>query len=88
MNNHKQTNLILVTNVNCVKCAQVKEILKRIAPDFPGLNVREIDMTTDEGREFINKYSIMSSPGIIIDDKLFSMGGTTEKELREKLKEN
>ena len=83
--NNKQINLTLVTSVGCVKCAQTKEILKKIAPDFPELNVKEVDMTTLEGQELISKYSIMSSPGIIINDELFSMGGTTEADLRKKL---
>ena len=82
-----QINLILLTAKNCVHCAEVKNILKKIAPDFTELNVQEIDIATPEGQELIAKYGIMSSPGIIINDKLFSMGGTTEKELREKLKE-
>ncbi|MEK7599126.1 MAG: thioredoxin family protein [Patescibacteria group bacterium] len=35
----------------------------------------------------ITKYGIMSSPGIIINGELFAMGGTTEKELRDKFEE-
>ncbi len=66
-------------------CAQTKEILKKIKPEYPELIVKEIDMTTPEGQELISKYGIMSSPGIIINDELFAMGGTTEKELRSKL---
>lgn len=85
MINREKINLTLLTSIGCVKCAQTKEILKKIAPDFPELSIKEVDMTTPEGRELISKYVIMSSPGIIINNKLFSMGGTTEQELRNKL---
>lgn len=80
-------NLTLVTREGCVHCAQTKEILKKIKPEYPELAVEEIDMTTPRGQELISKYGIMSSPGIIINDELFAMGGSTEKELWDKLAE-
>lgn len=79
--------LTLVTREGCVHCAQTKEILKKIKPEFPELAIEEIDMTSPKGQELIAKYSIMASPGIIINDELFSMGGTTEKELQDKFTE-
>lgn len=82
MNQHA-INLTLVTKEGCVHCAQTKELLKRIQPEYPKLAVKEVDMTTREGQELIVKYGIMSSPGIIINGDLFAMGGTTEKELRD-----
>ena len=81
---NKEIKMTLVTREGCVHCAQTKEILKKIQPEYPELAVEEIDMTTPKGQELISKYGIMSSPGIIINGELFSIGGTTEKELREK----
>lgn len=75
-------NLTLVTREGCIHCAQTKELLKKIQPDYPNLTVEEVDMLTPKGQELVSTYSIMSSPGIIINGELFSMGGTTEKELR------
>lgn len=75
-------NLTLVSREGCVHCAQTKELLTKIQPDYPELAVEEIDMTTPKGRELVSQYGIMSSPGVIINGELFSMGGTTEKELR------
>lgn len=80
-------NLTLVTREGCVHCAQTKELLKKMKPEYPELVVEEIDMTTPKGQELISKYGIMSSPGIIINGELFAMGGTTEKELRDKFAE-
>lgn len=80
-------NLTLVTREGCVHCAQTKELLQKIGPEYPELSVEEVDMTTPRGQELISRYGIMSSPGIIINDELFAMGGTTEKELRDKLAE-
>lgn len=80
-------NLTLVTREGCVHCAQTKEILKKIKPEYPEVDVKEVDMASPEGQELISKYSIMSSPGIIINGELFAMGGTTEKDLRKKFEE-
>ena len=80
-----EIKMTLVTREGCVHCAQTKELLKKIQPEYPELVIKEIDMTIPEGQELIGKYSIMSSPGIIINDEFFAMGGTTEKELRSKL---
>ncbi len=77
--------IILVTRKGCVHCSQAKGILKKIKSDYPNLSVSEVDIITPKGQKLVGKYGIMSSPGIIINGKLFSMGGTTEKELRKKL---
>lgn len=80
----KEIKMTLVTREGCIHCAQTKELLKKMRPDYPELVVKEVGMTTTEGQKLISKHSIMSSPGIIINGALFAMGGTTEKELRDK----
>jgi glutaredoxin len=70
----------------CHNCAAAKKVLNKIIADYPNLNVEEIDMRTPKGQELVQKYTIMASPGIIIDNELFSTGGLDEKKLREKLK--
>ncbi len=79
--------ILLVMRKGCVHCSQAKDILKKIKPEYPRLSVTEVDIITPKGQKLVGKYSIMSSPGIIINGKLFSMGGSTEKELRKKLDE-
>lgn len=85
--NQGAINLTLVTREGCVHCAETKKILKRIQPEYPELIITETDMATTDGQELISKYSIMASPGIIINGELFAMGGTTEKDLRRKFDE-
>lgn len=70
----------------CHNCAAAKKILDEIAPDFSNMEVEEIDMMTPEGQELVQKYSVMSSPGIVINGELFSTGGIKKEKLVEKLK--
>ncbi|MDZ7587384.1 MAG: thioredoxin family protein [Patescibacteria group bacterium] len=79
--------LQLIKTEGCSHCAQVKEILAKLKPEFPDLQVEEVLMTTEKGMNLVQKYSIMSSPGIIINDKLAFTGGATEVQIRQALKE-
>lgn len=83
----KQIEVMLIATPNCVHCAEVKKILEKLKSEFENLNVKEINATTSEGQEYVVKYGIMASPGIIINNEFFAMGGATEKELRNKFEE-
>jgi len=69
----------------CGECAKAKKVLEELKPQYPELQVQEIDMATPEGQEIISKYMIMSSPGIIINGELFSTGALDKQKLIEKL---
>lgn len=78
-------NVQLVKTQDCSHCGQVKDLLKKLAPEFPEMKVKEILMTTDKGMELVQKHGIMSSPGVIINGKLAFTGGASEEQLRKKL---
>ncbi len=76
-----------LTMDGCHNCEAAKKIFDEIMPDFKDkVEVTEINMTTTEGQELVQKYSVMASPGIIINDELFSTGGVNKDKLIEKLK--
>lgn len=76
-----------LTMKGCHSCAEAKKIFDNIMPEFKDkVEVVEIEMTTPEGQELVQKYSVMASPGIIINDELFSTGGVDKEKLVEKLK--
>ncbi len=75
-----------LTMVGCHNCEAAKKIFDEVLPDFSNIEVDEIDITTDEGQQLVQKYGVMASPGIIINDELFSTGGVNKDKLVEKLK--
>jgi len=81
-------NIKFITTEGCVQCARAKKIFKEVESMYPEMKVAEIDAITPEGMELVSKYHIFSSPGIIINDELFSMGGVNKKKLIEKLNES
>ncbi len=71
----------------CSHCAEAKKILKEeIEPQFPEVEIEYIDMMTEQGQKMVQEYGIMISPGIIVNDKLFSSGGLDKAKLIEKIK--
>ena len=75
-----------LTMAGCHNCAAAKKIFDEVLPDFPDVEVEEIDMATPEGQKLVQEYSVMASPGIVIDGELFSTGGVDREKLIEKLK--
>jgi glutaredoxin len=74
----------LISPSGCQHCGQVKGALEKLKTDYPDLAIEEVEATTLEGQELIIKYGILSSPGILINDEFFAMGGASEKQLRER----
>ena len=75
----------LLTSPGCHICAEVKKTLEEIRPNFPALEIEEIDIVTPEGQAMVQKYGIFASPGVIINGELFSAGGVNKEKLIEKL---
>lgn len=74
----------LIRPDGCQHCVAVKEVLEKLKSDYPDLSVEDIDMATEEGQALVQKHGILSSPGILINDEFFAMGGATEDQFREK----
>ncbi len=76
-----------LTMAGCHSCEAVKKIFDEIMPEFKDkVEVVEIDIASPEGQELAGKYGVMASPGIVINDELFSTGGVDKDKLIEKLK--
>lgn len=44
-------------------------------------------MTTPEGQSLVQKYNILSSPGILVNNEFFAFGGATEDQFKKKFDE-
>lgn len=76
-----------ITTPGCIHCAAAKKILEEeIKPQFPDVEIEYIDMLTERGQKMVQDYGIMSSPGIIVNGELFSVGGLDKDKLIDKIK--
>lgn len=84
-------NTIIVQELKspgCQICVRFEDFWKtKITGQFPNVELKTIDVTTTEGQELAQKYMIFASPGLIINDELFSTGGYDEEKIINKLKE-
>ena len=79
--------LEILSSPGCVHCAEFKKYWESVKNQFADVEMREIDLTGDKGQEMVQKYMIMASPGIIINEELFSTGGVNKEKFEAKLKE-
>lgn len=77
----------LIRPSGCQHCAQVKGTLEKLKGNYPDLTIAEVEATTPEGQALIQKHGILASPGILINDEFFAMGGATDAQIRKKFDE-
>jgi len=68
----------ILTTPGCASCARVEKMLDKM-----GVKYEIVDITKNP--EMLQKYQVMSAPGIVIDGKLEFSGVPREEELREKV---
>lgn len=68
----------------CTCCNQAIDYAENLKKEFQ-LEVETLDMTKNP--ELVDKYNIRTSPGIVINGELVSVGETTEERMRKYLQE-
>lgn len=79
--------ITLIHSPGCAHCVAVKATLEKMKTDYSELVIEEIDMTTEDGQRLVQKFGILSSPGILINDEFFAFGGATEDQFRKRFDE-
>ncbi len=83
-NQPKPVEVLLLTQPHCTYCDQAKELLGRLATDFP-ITVSTVDLNSSEGRALAEGNGVLFPPGIFLDGAAFSYGRPSEKKLRREL---
>ncbi|MCZ2404446.1 thioredoxin family protein [Paenarthrobacter sp. Z7-10] len=78
------THVTVLTQASCGSCGQAKEVLSRLAREYP-LEIRELGLDTEEGRGLAARAGVVFAPGVLIDGDMFSYGRLSEKKLRHHL---
>ena len=74
---------IFVAPEGCSSCGKAQRLVKQIAPDYPGVEVREIHILNAPER--VVEYGVFSTPFIVIDGKVEFVGVPKERDLRDRL---
>ena len=76
-------NVQFITIPGCVQCAKAKSVIEKVKADFPDMRVTYVDAT--EHPEILEKYKIMSAPGVVVNGELAFTGGLNEASFRKLL---
>jgi len=76
-----------LSSPGCHNCKALEEYWHTIEKDFPNVTYQNVSILTPEGQELAVKYGIFASPGVILNDELFSTGGVDKEKFRQKLTE-
>lgn len=83
----KKIILKSLSSPGCHNCKIFEEFWHSIESQFPNVEYSNVNLLTPEGMEMAGKYQIMASPGIVINDELFSVGGIDKDVFLKKIKE-
>jgi len=78
------TQVTLLTQADCGLCEHAKKVLARVGTDH-SLQVRELSLTSEEGRALAADAGVMCAPGILLDGAPFGYGRLSERRLRRAL---
>jgi hypothetical protein len=76
---------VLLTQDDCAFCEQGKQVLERLAREFP-LAIETRDLGSPDGRALAERGGVMFPPGLFVDGEPFSYGRVSERKLRRELR--
>ena len=74
---------IFVAPDGCPSCGKAQRLVGQVAPDYAGVEVREVHIT--EASDRVIEYGVFSTPFIVINGKVEFVGVPRERELRDRL---
>ena len=74
-----------VTTQGCADCRQLEDLLTRIRPDFPSVEVREVAGESERGLRISVGRGVLRFPIIVLDDEIIGIETISEEALRQAL---
>ena len=74
---------IFVAPEGCPSCGKAQRLVGQIAPDYSGVEVREIHIT--EAADRVVEYGVFTTPFIVIDGAVEFVGVPRESDLRQRI---
>jgi len=77
-------SLTLLTQDDCVWCADGRQLLSELAHEFL-LDIKEVDLASEFGHRLAAEHHLMFAPGLIADGHLIAHGRLSKRALRREL---
>lgn len=83
----REVSLIEVSSPGCHNCAAFRAMWDEEKANWPNVTFKEVSLMSPDARDIIMKHRILASPGIILNDELFSTGPVEETAFLSRLQE-
>lgn len=83
----KQVTLIELSSPGCSHCRAFEEFWRSVEKEWPNVTYKNVSVVSPEGQKLAGDFMILSSPGVIVNNELFSMGGVDKKKFLERIRE-
>lgn len=77
--------LEFVTIPGCADCRRFEQLVERVMPDFPEIEVREVPGETARGMAISVGRGVLRFPVILLDDRIIAIESIAESDLRSAL---
>jgi len=83
----KEIEVKSLSSPGCHNCEAFEKFWHEAENQYPNVKYKNVSVLSPEGMELAQKYTILASPGIIINGELFSLGGVDKDKFISKIKE-
>jgi hypothetical protein len=80
---NNQVEVAVTSKEGCLPCLRIKRIVGELKDELPGMRVREVDFTSEEGVALSIENAILYPPAVFINGSLFAKGKIPEEPLKE-----
>jgi glutaredoxin len=77
-------DVLVVGSAACGHCRDAKLLLDDLGRRYP-LDVRELDMATEEGTAIVRRYGVPFPPAVLVDGEFFGYGRISRRKLESRL---
>ncbi len=88
MSSMGRVEVAIVSKEGCLPCLRVKRILGELKAELPGMTVREVDFTSEEGVALAVGNNVLYPPAVFINGALFAKGKILEEPLKEAVRKS
>ena len=78
-----RAEVAFVTKEGCLPCLRIRRILGELKAELPGIEIREVDFTSEEGVALAVKNGILYPPAVFINSILFAKGKIMEGPMKD-----
>ena len=74
---------IFIAPEGCPSCGKAQRLVRQVAPDYAGVEVREVHIIDAADR--VVEYGVFTTPFIVIDGRVEFVGVPRESDLRQRI---